>query len=520
MIKDVKDYISHVGNRLSRAFSMQDFGTEEELEFWALSAEHMSRKEPPSFPDIAKWVDMLYKAPVHLVYRKEKDHLILIRRHFFVHNLLKKTQREAETVKFSVKQKQFIEEFEGQLQNLEKKRQWDDDFLSHGVSSHTIGSCEHIPVYQRDGSIWGIYVVGPFIKAPDEMAPKLSIVGRILSIWLTDLDQEEKKAQRAYEVKIGETVSKLGSGALNTEGISRLLLLYLVHKLKVKSGAVVENRGGKIRLLAEHELSEEMRSALLSGKKPSETNLVISYSSDVSDGFLWVHVDKKRMKEVSDQLAESYSNTFRELLNYREDNNRFTDGLLDTYYKMLRELERSRDKTEYHTPRMIAFAERFGMFFGLEDEEIARLKQTAKLHDIGYVGATGISDTTTVGSELSHPLTGATMLEELPLHKDVIEGVRTHHEWVNGQGSPAGLTYEEIPWTGKIIGVFEYVIDFIESHAHESKEEGDSLLQSLNQNLMERADKQFDMVLIPTVIQLTQTLGWEGCCALGTEEKL
>lgn len=520
MIKDVKDYISHVGNRLSKAFSMEDFGIEEELEFWALSAEHMSRKEPPSFPDIAKWVDMLYKAPVHFVYRKEREQLVLIRRHFFSHNLLNKSRRDVEADQFSPKEREFQEDFEAQLQNLEKKRQWDDSFLSHGVSSHTIGSCEHIPIYQKDGSIWGIYVVGPMIKAPDEMVPKLSIVGRILSIWLTDLDQEEKKAQRAYEIKIEETVSRLGTGALNTEGICKLLLLYLIHKLKVKSGAVVENREGKSSLLAEYDLSDAMKSALLSGKKPPETSLIIPYKSNFSDGFLWLHVEKKRMSEISPQLIESYSNTFHELLNYREDNNRFTDGLIDTYYKMLRELERGRKKTEYHTPRMIAFAERFGIFFGLEDEEIARLKQTAKLHDIGYVGATGISDITTVGSELSHPLIGATMLEELPLHKDVIEGIRTHHEWVNGQGSPGGLTYEEIPWTGKIIGVFEYVVDFIESHVNDDKEQADSLLELLNQNLMERADKQFDMVLIPTTIQLIQALGWEGCCALGTEENL
>lgn len=71
MIKDVKSYINTVSNRLSKAFSMEAFGIEEQLGFWELSAEHFSRKQTPAFTDIVNWMDHLYRAPVHFVYKLE-----------------------------------------------------------------------------------------------------------------------------------------------------------------------------------------------------------------------------------------------------------------------------------------------------------------------------------------------------------------------------------------------------------------------------------------------------------------
>ena len=184
---------------------------------------------------------------------------------------------------------------------------------------------------------------------------------------------------------------------------------------------------------------------------------------------------------------------------------------------MLRAIEVKREKTKYHSPRMVAFVEMFGMLFGLDNNEMNILKTTAKLHDIGYVGAAGISSLASIGSELAHPIAGATMISNLPIHKDVIEGIKTHHEWVNGKGTPNELKGEDIPWTGKIIAVYEYVVDFFESNPNIDPSKEDEMLEKLKSNLIERADIQFDMVLIPTVIQQLTMLGWSGCAQLGVD---
>ena len=93
-MKDVKSYLNLVGSRLGKAFSLHEFDTEDELEFWSLSAEHMSRSKPPSFQDIVQWMDILYRAPVHIVYKKEGDELILFKRYINVENLIGKNNTE------------------------------------------------------------------------------------------------------------------------------------------------------------------------------------------------------------------------------------------------------------------------------------------------------------------------------------------------------------------------------------------------------------------------------------------
>ncbi len=542
MIKDVKDYFSTVSSRLSKAFDMEPFSVEDELEFWSLSAEHMSRKELPSFSDIASWIDILYRAPLHFVYRKEGEFLLLARRHMFVQNLLKKQKKESDSAKYSLQEKESIQDFENQIQNLEKKRSWDDSFRGHGISSHTIGNCEHIPIYDKKGEIWGVYVVGPYTKSPDCVEPKLSIVGRILSEWLIKLDKKEKKSQKEYETKISSLVENLGSGALNTQALARLVLLYVIKSLKAEQGAIVEYEGTKPVLLTESNLSQEFKNGLLSTdseafysydngeyeltksgtfsfKNKTTIPFIYPINGEYSHGYLWLVLseDGDSVKRA-DQIIKTITDMLGSLLTYREDNHTFSLALIETYYAILREIESKRPKTQFHSPRLIAFVERFGMLFGLEEDETETLKLTAKLHDIGYVGAAGLSSSTSIESELSHPISGATMVEQLPIPKEVIEGIKTHHEWVNGKGSPKGLEADKIPWTGKIICVFEYIVDFIESNSDSQDKTDEEFIELLSKNLIERADRQFDMVLIPTAIQLIQMLGWQNCLTLGVDE--
>jgi HD-GYP domain-containing protein (c-di-GMP phosphodiesterase class II) len=540
MSKDVKDYISIIGSRLGKAFAVDSFGTEEELEFWSLSAEHMSRKENPTFQNIITWIDLLYQAPVHFVYKLEKDHLILIKRQLISENLLPEKNSGNKPVKEDAQRTQFIQDFENQMQNLEKKRQWDEDFKEHGVSAHTIGNCEHIPLYKKNGDFWGIYVIGPNIKSPENMVPKFSIVSRLLSAWLIKLDEQEKESQLKYQKEVHGLVGDLGIGALNTEGISELLLLYIINSFHGSSGAVIEYKEESPVLIASNGLEETHLKALLglSGDSMyrfsqnsftvSETGknlinelkaepLFLPYITEEVNGFIWINRDEVKDGEEANPVLSDISEIVAKLFEFRDVNKTFSDDLLEAFYRMLRAIEMKREKTRYHSPRMVAFVEMFGMLFGLDNNEMDILKTTAKLHDIGYVGAAGISSLASIGSELAHPIAGATMISNLPVHKDIIQGIKTHHEWVNGKGTPNELNGENIPWTGKIIGVYEFVVDFFESNPNVDPEKEEEMLEKLKSSLIERADVQFDMVLIPTVIQQLTMLGWSGCTQLGIE---
>ncbi len=540
MIKDVKSYLHTVGSRLTKAFSMEAFGTEDQLEFWELSAEHVSRKQTPSFNDIAEWMDLLYKAPVHFVYKLKDGKLVLDFRHVITENILKVEISEKAAHKQTPQEKEYVKGFEYQLQNLEKKMEMDEVFQAHGITPHSIGQCEHIPLFNGDGDFWGIYCAGPYTKSPDQITPKLSIVGRILSNWLISIEEEERSPQNEYDAKIKNVVSELGSGKLNTEGIAQILLRYVVHAQNTEVGCVCTFEDNRHSLITSYGMDEataerfdatgenrlyKTKGGTLLLTKNGEAFLkslgkewtAFDFKGEQNAGFFLVEKTKITEQLQKAGLFQETGHALSTLLDYQMKNTGFSEKLMDSYYTMLRTMELSRDKTRHHTPRMVAFVQRFGLLFGLEDEEMNIITQTAKLHDIGYVGAVSIEPEKTMGAELTHPLIGANLIEQLSVHHEVVEGVKTHHEWVNGRGSPGRLKTESIPWTGKIVGLFEYVVEFVESNQNDTSKTEDEWLELLSKGLMERADVEFDMVLIPTAIQLLQALSWDGCVNLGVE---
>jgi len=538
MIEDVKSYFNIVGNRLSKVFTVEEFGQEEELEFWALSAEHMSRKTVPGFKDISKWMDMLYQAPVHVVYKKERDKLKLSRRQIFSSNIIRKSGKEPGSERQqSHTEKEFIESFQQQLQNLEQKKDWDEVYLEHGISNHTIGKCEHIPLYHSDGNIWGMYLVGPYVKSPESMVPKLSIVSRLLSEWLIELEESEESPQKDYRTKVEKVFGELGSGKLNTDQIAGFISRYLLNITGAEGGCVVASGTSGNRILSWIGLDEQLKSEFkIRGDKSlfsiadndisisdfgkhrlSELNIGNYEIFSFPRGCIFLHFDQTKELPQPEEFFTKIADTIQKLLDFEDENARFSGELIESYYQMLRKIETGRPQTQFHTPRLMAFAERFAMFFGLNEHEKDIIIQAAKLHDIGYTGTLGLDKSKNIGGEINHPLIGALMLEKLPVHEDVVTAVKTHHEWVNGKGEPNQLKGDEISWSGKIIGIFEFVVEFIEDH--EEYSDHSNLIEKLSKELMSRADQQFDMVIVPTAVQLLQSLGWEGCLKLGTKEQ-
>ncbi|RNC85454.1 MAG: HD domain-containing protein [Balneola sp.] len=524
-MKDVKSYLNLVGSRIGKAFSLQEFSVEDELKFWSHSAEHMSRAKPPSFRDIVRWMDILYKAPVHIVYRKKGDELFLFKRFVNLENLIGKESKSD----LNENEKEAVSSFEQQVQNLQQKKKWYPELNEHGISSNSVGNCEHIPLYDEDSNVWGLYIIGPNTRCPEVIVPRISIVGRLLSIWLSNIEKEEEGQKDDYKNKMGEIISELGSGALNTEALSRLLLRYLISYCESSGGAVVETSRGTIDVIYSENLDDDIIGTLLSENelavKGEKTGKITSISLDKLGAITSIHFEEDdssglillKEPQKNEESFTSVAKQLAQLFNYRDENAEFSNHLLDTYYQMLRSIELQRETTKHHTPRVIAFAERFAMIFGLDDSETEILKLTAKLHDIGYVGSLSVESEASIGSELSHPLTGYKLIDQLPIHDDVKQGVLTHQEWVNGEGSPQGLEASEISWTGKIIAVFEYIVEFIESNKDDTSKTPEEWIDLLSQNIIERADLHFDMVIVPTVLELVKMMGWEMCIQLGVD---
>lgn len=536
--KNVTGYLNTVGSRLKKAFTAEEFAPEQELEFWALCAEHSSREYAPAFIEIAKWIDLLYQAPVHLVYRKKHNKLHLLRRQVFSNNFSSRIKADSDLKeKQDQQEKDLIQQFEQRLQNLEQKKEWEEIFLEYGKSAHTIGTCEHIPLYDSNGNCWGIYLVGPQVESPDVMKPKLTIIGRLISQWLIQLDQIELGPQKNYKQKISKKFGDLGTGKLNTEGIADIFNNYFIHAFNASASALIVVDDSDNRLLASRGLSSEVSDVL----KRTKSNTFLSDKDSIpkdskalsatlskhginaykifkfAKGYIFLITDEDAENPELEKFISDKSTILTDLLEFETENRIFSEKLINVYYELLRMQEMSIQKTEFHTLRMMAFAEKFASHFGLSKQETEIIIKSAKLHDIGYIGSHGMEKNKSFGSEINHPLIGAFMLEKLPIHQDVITAVKSHHEWINGRGEPNQLKGEEISWSGKILGVLEFIVEFIESNLQIGDSEIE-LQEKLVKELMSRADRQFDLVIVPTAIQLINSLGWKGCIQLGVSK--
>lgn len=113
-----------------------------------------------------------------------------------------------------------------------------------------------------------------------------------------------------------------------------------------------------------------------------------------------------------------------------------------------------------HSERVTLYSELIARELDLSEEDIEKVQIAALLHDVGKIG---ISDrilqkpTQLTDEEFSimkqHPELGGNIMSQIPQLKDIIPGMRYHHESLDGSGYPRGLRGDEIPLAARIIGV-------------------------------------------------------------------
>jgi HD-GYP domain-containing protein (c-di-GMP phosphodiesterase class II) len=116
--------------------------------------------------------------------------------------------------------------------------------------------------------------------------------------------------------------------------------------------------------------------------------------------------------------------------------------------------------TRGHSERVKDYTMVIGRSLGFSAAELERLEIAALLHDVGKIG---IDDrilrkpTNLTPDEFeimkTHPDKGAAILAQIEQLRDIIPGMRAHHENYDGSGYPQGLKGEDIPLFGRVITV-------------------------------------------------------------------
>jgi HD-GYP domain-containing protein (c-di-GMP phosphodiesterase class II) len=116
--------------------------------------------------------------------------------------------------------------------------------------------------------------------------------------------------------------------------------------------------------------------------------------------------------------------------------------------------------TRGHSGRVAKYSTMIGDAMGLNDEDLDTLKISALLHDVGKIGVDDRvlkkpGKLTDEEFELmkQHPLKGANIMRPVAQLKDMIPGIELHHERMDGNGYPYGLSGDQIPMMARIIAV-------------------------------------------------------------------
>jgi putative nucleotidyltransferase with HDIG domain len=116
--------------------------------------------------------------------------------------------------------------------------------------------------------------------------------------------------------------------------------------------------------------------------------------------------------------------------------------------------------TRGHSERVARYSVMIARHMDLTPEEVRTVRLGALLHDVGKIGIDDriLRKPTALTAEefevmKTHPVKGAVIMGQIPQLKEVVPGIRHHHEKWAGGGYPDGLAGESIPRIARIIAV-------------------------------------------------------------------
>jgi HD-GYP domain-containing protein (c-di-GMP phosphodiesterase class II) len=188
-----------------------------------------------------------------------------------------------------------------------------------------------------------------------------------------------------------------------------------------------------------------------------------STTSQIAEGNLAVRASVRGEDEIAllgsnfNDMASNIEALVRKLKQALRQNQEL---FLETIRTLAAAIDAKDPYTRGHSERVSSYSMAISRHLSLNQEEVFRVHIAAILHDVGKLGIResilnkpgGLSDEEFEVMR-QHPSIGAQIMSPIRMLKDIIPGIRNHHETWDGTGYPDNLTGEEIPMVARIIGV-------------------------------------------------------------------
>jgi len=212
--------------------------------------------------------------------------------------------------------------------------------------------------------------------------------------------------------------------------------------------------------------------------------------------------DKEGLMALANQVAVAIENAnlYQEL----------RDGFYDTAQALAETIEQKDPYTGGHTRRVMNYSLAIGRTMGLSAEEMENLRLAAILHDVGKIGVrdsillkNGALDKEEAMKMQEHSECGSKILGNVKKLKEVIPGVRGHHEKYDGSGYPDKLKGTEIPRIARIIAVADTFDAMTTDRPYRKALSMDTAIGELKKNI----GVQFDSEVVQNFIKVCEQDG-------------
>lgn len=208
----------------------------------------------------------------------------------------------------------------------------------------------------------------------------------------------------------------------------------------------------------------QVENSLLSLEFPDLHNLVLVPISDGSNSYGWILSCNLLKSEEYGTIQASLLNSVASFLGTHLRNidlyAQQEELMLSFVKSFISTLDAKDPYTRGHSERVALIAQQLARQLGYSGEFLQNIYLSGLLHDIGKIGVDdeilrkeGKLTDAEFAQIQKHPMIGYKILSGIKKLKNILPGIRNHHEQINGLGYPDRLKGADIPLMARIIAV-------------------------------------------------------------------
>jgi len=197
-------------------------------------------------------------------------------------------------------------------------------------------------------------------------------------------------------------------------------------------------------------------------KDSSNSDQLKKYAEDLTEVYKSEKEKRKELQISEQQLVKYADDLNKTILELKATHKDLQEAYLDTIHRLVLAAEYKDEDTGDHIKRMSQYCALIAEKLDLSAKEVQNILYAAPMHDVGKIGIPdsilmkpGKLTDEEFQTMKTHSVIGANILaySKAEILKIAEQIALSHHEKWNGRGYPQGLSGDNIPLVGRIVGL-------------------------------------------------------------------